>query len=208
MSKFAMIGTGLVVGLVLDGCSSYHTGKHGPTLHAKAPIAGPSITGEAHLYEEYEGRTRIKLKLQESPDSKLTPGLHAIHIHETGNCEPFSAAQGHFDGNIDLQVNPDANVSSGLGNHPYHLGDLPNLSADDSRKGSLYTITSRVTLSPGLNILFDKDGSAFIVHELEDKYLPDPPTKDAPGGPRSMRRHRHGVRHGVRPAGLDAPTSG
>jgi Cu-Zn family superoxide dismutase len=153
-------------------------------LHAKAAIAGPGITGEAQLYEEYEGRVRIKLKLQGSPESKLTPGLHAIHIHETGNCEPFSAAKGHYDGNIDPQANPEANVSPGLGNHPYHLGDLPNLSVDENRKGTLYTITSRVTLSDGLNTLFDKDGSAFIIHELQDKYLPDPPTKDAPGGPR------------------------
>jgi Cu/Zn superoxide dismutase len=28
------------------------------------------------------------------------------------------------------------------------------------------------------------DGSAFIIHEFDDKYLPDPVTKDAPGGPR------------------------
>ena len=55
---------------------------------------------------------------------------------------------------------------------------------DNSRKGSLYTITSRVTLSEGLNTIHDMDGSAFIIHELEDKYLPDPVTKDAPGGPR------------------------
>jgi Cu-Zn family superoxide dismutase len=183
MRTFITIGTGVAIGLILSGCS-YHTGKHATTLHAKAAIAGPGITGEADLYEEYEGRVRIKLNLQGSPDSKLTPGLHAIHIHETGNCEPFSAAKGHYDGNIDPQVNPEANVSPGLGNHPYHLGDLPNLSVDDDRKGSLYTITSRVTLSDGLNTLFDKDGSAFIIHELQDKYLPDPPTKDAPGGPR------------------------
>ena len=24
----------------------------------------------------------------------------------------------------------------------------------------------------------------FIIHEFDDQYLPDPPTKDAPGGPR------------------------
>lgn len=184
MSTFTTIGTGVAIGLVLSGCSSYHTGKHGAALHAKAAIAGPGITGEAHLYEEYEGRVRITLNLQGSHDSKLTPGLHALHIHETGNCEPFSAAKGHYDGNVDPQVNPEANVSPGLGNHPYHLGDLQNLSVDETRKGSLYTITSRVTLSDGLNTLFDKDGSAFIIHELQDKYMPDPPTKDAPGGPR------------------------
>jgi Cu-Zn family superoxide dismutase len=152
--------------------------------NAKAVISGPGITGEAHMYEEYEGRVRIKLKLDGTPESKLKPGRHAIHIHETGRCEPFSAAKGHYDGNVDPQVNPDATVSPGLGNHPYHLGDLPNLMVDEQGKGLLYTLTSRVTLSPGLNTLFDKDGSAFIIHEFEDKYLPDPPTKDASGGPR------------------------
>lgn len=185
MRRFMFVGSGLVaVSLLLAGCTSWHKGKHKTTLHAKAAIAGPGITGEAHLYEEYEGRIRIKLKVHGDAASKLTPGLHAIHIHETGNCEPFSAAKGHYDGNIDPQANPEANVSPGLGNHPYHLGDLPNLSVNDGRDGSLYTITSRVTLSDGLTTLFDKDGSAFIIHEYADKYLPDPPTKDAPGGPR------------------------
>lgn len=184
MRTLTIIGPGLLAGLVLAGCSSYHTGKHATTAHARAVISGPGISGEALLYEEYEGRVRIKVTLKGRPDSKLTPGLHAIHIHETGNCEPFSAAKGHYDGNIDPQVNPDANVSPGLGNHPYHLGDLPNLSVDKDGSGSLYTITSRVTLSDGLNRVHDKDGSAFVIHAFRDQYLPDPPTKDAPGGPR------------------------
>jgi Cu-Zn family superoxide dismutase len=181
-----LVGTVLVLSafVPLVGCSSYHMGRFEKSLHARAVITGPGITGEAHLYEEYEGRVRIKLKLDGTPESKLKPGRHAIHIHETGNCEPFSAAKGHYDGNVDTSINPEANVTSGLGNHPYHLGDLQNLFVNDDGKGSLYTITSRVTLSQGLNTLFDTDGSAFIIHELEDKYLPDPPTKDAPGGPR------------------------
>jgi Cu-Zn family superoxide dismutase len=170
--------------VLIAGCARHYTGKLEQKLHAKAVIAGPGITGEAKLYQEYEGRVRIVLKLEGTAESKLTPGRHAIHIHETGACEPFTAAKGHYDGNVDIQANPEANVTPGLGNHPYHLGDLPNLMVDESRKGSLYTITSRVTLSPGLTTLFDKDGSAFIIHGLEDKYLPDPPTKDAPGGPR------------------------
>ena len=170
--------------VLIAGCAGYHAGKLENKLHAEATIAGPGISGEAHLYQEYEGRIRIKMMVQGTPDSKLTPGRHAVHIHEVGACEPFTAAKGHYDGNIDPQVNPEANVSPGLGNHPYHLGDLPNLVVDENRKGTLYTITSRVTLAPGLTTLFDADGSAFIVHGLEDKFIPDPPTKDAPGGPR------------------------
>jgi Cu-Zn family superoxide dismutase len=145
------VGTALVVAafVPLVGCSTYHMGRLEKTLHAKAVITGPGITGEAHLYEEYEGRVRIKVKLDGTPESKLKPGLHAIHIHETGNCEPFAAAKGHYDGNVDTSINPEANVTSGLGNHPYHLGDLQNLSVNDDRKGSLYTITSRVTCPRG-----------------------------------------------------------
>lgn len=186
MSARRFCGVTIIVGsmALLAGCAGYHTGKVSPKLYAKAVIAGPGISGEAHVYEEYEGRVRIKLKLDGTPESKLTPGRHAIHIHETGNCEPFSAAKGHFDGNVDPNVNPEANVNPGLGNHPYHLGDLPNLMVTEERKGTLYTITSRVTLSDGLNTLFDADGSAFIIHEFEDKYVPDPPITDAPGGPR------------------------
>lgn len=184
--KPTMLWVVLVMGTVVltAGCSRHYTGKLDQRLHAKAVIAGPGITGEAKLHQEYEGRVRIVLKLEGTAESKLMPGLHAVHIHETGACDPFAAAKGHFDGNVDPQVNPEANVTPGLGNHPYHLGDLPNLTVDENRKGSLYTITSRVTLAPGLNSLFDKDGSAFIIHGLEDKYLPDPPAKDAPGGPR------------------------
>ena len=170
--------------LSVTGCAGYHTGKLDKKLQAKAVIAGPGITGEAYIHEEYEGRVRITVRLEGTPESKLTPGRHAIHIHETGNCTSFAATQGHYDGNILSGFNPDANVSPGLANHPYHLGDLPNLMVGEGRKGSLYTITNRVTISDGLTTLFDKDGSAFVIHELEDRYLPDPPTKDAPGGAR------------------------
>ena len=184
MNRLFLMILPVAVLTLLAGCSSYHTGKRDTKLQAYAAIAGQGIIGEADLYEEYEGRVRIKLRLEGNPASKLNPGRHAVHIHETGACDPFTAAKGHYDGNIDTLVNPEANVSPGLGNHPYHLGDLPNLKVSEDRKGSLYTITSRVTLSDGLNTLFDEDGSAFIVHELEDQYLPDPPTTDGPGGPR------------------------
>lgn len=174
--------------LSLVGCVRHYTGEHLVPFKARAVISGLGIVGDATLLEEREGRVRLLLTLTGTPASKLTPGRHALHIHETGQCEPWSAAQGHFDGNVDPTVNPRANVSPGLENHPYHLGDLPNLLVTElpngERKGSLLTVTSRVTLSPGLNTVFDHDGSAIVIHELEDKYLPDPPTTDAPGGPR------------------------
>ena len=89
---------------------------------------------EKHICTRNMKGASRSIELNGTPESKLTPGRHAIHIHETGNCEPFSSAKGHFDGN-EYGANPQANVSPGLGNHPYHLGDLQNLSVDNSRKG-------------------------------------------------------------------------
>ena len=137
------------------GCTPYYTGKPDTTVQAYATITGAGITGEADLYEAYEGRVRITMKLERTTASKLTPGRHALHVHETGTCDPFAAAKCHYDGNSDALVNPEANVSPGLGTYPSHLGDLPNFKVSEDRKGSLYTMTSRVTLSEGLNTLFD-----------------------------------------------------
>ena len=175
-------GLGTIV--ALTACVA-HTGKLPSELHAKADIDGPGIKGEAWLEQGYEGRVRIKMKVTGDATSKLTPGLHGVHIHETGDCTPpFTAAKGHYDGNIDPAINPGANVSPGLENHPYHLGDLTNLEVDANRNGTLYMVTSRVTLTPGLTTVFDGDNSAFVIHEFEDKYLPQPPTANGPGGPR------------------------
>ena len=95
-----LVRTALVLSafVPLAGCLFYHTGKHEKTLHAKAVIAGPGITGEAHLYEEYEGRVRIKLKLEGMLDSKLKPGRHAIHMHEAGTASPSRQPRGTMTG--------------------------------------------------------------------------------------------------------------
>jgi superoxide dismutase, Cu-Zn family len=195
--KMLKVVVGVSAIAALAGCMHYYTGKLPAEVKAKADITGPGITGEAWLEQEYEGRVRIKMKVKGDPTSQLTPGLHAVHIHAVGDCggtPPFSAAKGHYDGNVVPGANdgdpsatppvPTANVSPGLENHPYHLGDLQNMEVDADRVGTLYTLTSRVTLAPGLTTLFDSDGSAFIIHGLPDQYKAQPPVTNAPGGPR------------------------
>ena len=108
----------------------------------------------------------------------LAPGQHALHIHETGKCTPCSAAKGHFDPGPDSNSSPD-------GNHPFHAGDLINLTIDDSGRGNLLTVTSRVTLSEGPLSVFDEDGSAFIVHVDPDTYCPDGEEAGCAGGARA-----------------------
>jgi Cu-Zn family superoxide dismutase len=98
--------------------------------------------------------------------SGLPAGKHALHIHETGACEPpFESAGGHF--------NP-GGAQHGWDNEAGpHAGDLPNVYVGE---GSLQVefITDQVTLDDGATSLFDDDGSAIVIHEGQDDYRSDP----------------------------------
>ena len=109
----------------------------------------------------------------------LKPGeRHGLHLHEYGSCGDtnsvtgatgaFMGAGGHYDPGPNGNSNPD-------GNHPFHMGDLPNLGANDFGVALLSYRTSRVTLSPGPVSLFhsnegtDVANSAVILHLNEDQ---------------------------------------
>jgi superoxide dismutase, Cu-Zn family len=98
--------------------------------------------------------------------SGLPAGKHALHIHETGACEPpFESAGGHF--------NPtDAEHGWDSPGGP-HAGDLPNIYVGEGAVQVEY-ITDRVTLEEGETSLFDDDGSALVIHEGQDDYVSEP----------------------------------
>lgn len=111
----------------------------------------------------------------------LTPGQHGMHIHETGSCSDtataFGGAGGHFDPGPFSSSNPvDAN-------HPFHMGDLPNLEVSEEGVGTLKRYkTSRITLSAGPLSVFDANGSAVIIHQNPDLGMTG--VSGASGGPR------------------------
>lgn len=156
-------------------------------VRARATIAGPpgsEIKGEVS-FVELEGNApvpgvRIEARIT-GPADRLAPGPHGFHIHETGNrgacVPPYQAARGHFDPGP--SGNPDPDV-----NHPFHLGDIPNLVVDEKGVGVMKATTSRITLSPGPLTLFDADGSAIIVHEKPDQGTPGAAKSGVSGGPR------------------------
>jgi superoxide dismutase, Cu-Zn family len=155
-------------------------------VRARATIAGPpgsGIKGEVTLSELRgnfpEPGVQIEARVT-GPAGGLTPGLHGFHIHENakGGCvPPYTSAGGHLDPGP--AGNPDPDV-----NHPFHTGDIPNLVVDAGGVGTLKTITSRITLSPGPLSVFDENGSAFILHEEADKGTPGPAKSGVSGGPR------------------------
>lgn len=103
----------------------------------------------------------------------LTPGFHAMHVHDVGECDPggrrpFSSAEGHY-------------VGEG-GEHGDHDGDLPPLLVLDDGTADARFVTDAVTLEE----LTEGDASALIVHEGRDNQanIPERYTSDdgeAPG---------------------------
>lgn len=146
------------------------------TMKAHADIKGEGITARAELVERKQGTgTVVDISLTASG---LKPGLHGVHLHAVGKCEaPFTSAGGHFDPGPASNTDPDAN-------HPYHMGDIPNLQVGQDGKGTLKATTTRVTLSAGPLSLFDEDGTAIIIHGNEDQGITGAPKSGVSGGPR------------------------
>lgn len=142
------------------------------------------ISGKATFTEyDVDGFKYVRLVLDLEGDPKdLTPGKHAVHIHEKAacDCEGFKCAGGHFDPGPSGNTDPDAN-------HGYHAGDLPSITVDKSGKGHLEAITTRITLSDGpVSILQPSEGTSLMVHANPDPHTPGETGSGHSGGPRLL----------------------
>ena len=101
--------------------------------------------------------------------SGLTPGKHAFHIHEFGDCSAADAtsAGSHFNPMKKPHGAPDAAER--------HEGDLGNIEADSNGKAHLEMKDSMLKLSGENSII----GRAVIVHEKVDDW--SQPTGNAGG---------------------------
>jgi superoxide dismutase, Cu-Zn family len=145
-------------------------------VRAHADIKGEGITGTADFVESQQGSGKIVTITLSI--SGLKAGMHGVHLHAVGKCTPdFGAAGGHFDPGPAGNPDPDAN-------HPFHMGDIPQITAGAAGTATLKVVTTRVTLSEGPLSLFDADGSAIIVHGNPDQGITGEPRSGVSGGPR------------------------
>lgn len=177
MNAKSLIITGAAVAVAGSILLAQGPEKPQSVMKARAEIKGDGITGTVEFEEQTRGTARavmINLKA-----SGLKPGLHGVHLHAIGKCEPpgFTAAGGHFDPGPAGNTDPDAN-------HPFHMGDIPNLEVGKDGNGTLRSVTTRVTLSDGPLSLFDADGTAIIIHANPDKGITGETKSGVSGGPR------------------------
>jgi Cu-Zn family superoxide dismutase len=186
--KTAALGMGVFGVLAAGALSPTGTLAQSGGLRAKATIAGEGITGTATL-REIDAHTKGMTDSSFATGLKgveitvdvtgLKPGAHGIHIHAVGKCESpgFTTAGGHFDPGPAGNMDPDMN-------HPFHMGDLPNLVADAKGHATMTVITTRVTLGPGPLSLFGANGTAIIVHANPDQGVTGEAKSGLSGGPR------------------------
>lgn len=151
-------------------------------MRARAEIIGNNngICGYADFIEIKKGtQNLVKIKVQITGDPiVLTPGEHGIHIHEKGVCEPpFLSAGGHFDPGPAGNTDPDVN-------HPYHMGDLPNITVDEKGNGNLEAVSTRITLSPSPLTILTGEGTSIMIHTHHDPYQEGEHGSGISGGPR------------------------
>ncbi len=158
MAMRRMIG-GLVMTMALLAPASALGGgaKAVATLESRS---GSTVTGTA-TFTQKNGRIFARVVVK-----GLTPGQHAIHVHEKGDCSAPDAASagGHW--------NPSSENHGQWGHPPFHHGDIGNLVANAKGTAKLSLESDRWTIGDGQPI--DILGHAVIVHAKADDFTTQP----------------------------------
>jgi len=128
------------------------------------PTVGSNAKGIV-MFTKEEGGVRVVAVFEGVP-----AGVHGFHIHEFGDCSSAdgTAAGGHF--------NPQNMEHAGPMAEKRHVGDLGNITADDSGKAQLSYVDKHLAFSGPNSIL----GRGLILHAKPDD-LKTQPTGDAGG---------------------------
>lgn len=120
------------------------------------------VVGSVNITEDANGTT-LEIEV-----SGLDEGLHGVHLHETGKCDPseFSSAGGHW--------NPTGAQHGRDNPKGSHLGDLANIGVSESGEGKATYLLASVLRTGTQTQISDDDGTALVIHAGPDDYRSDP----------------------------------
>ncbi|WP_022682971.1 superoxide dismutase family protein [Sphingobium bisphenolivorans] len=166
--KIAVIALALPMVLLLPACAATDNRAPGsaaaaaPGAQASLLAADGSARGDAKVTQAADG-LHVLVRAQ-----GLTPGMHAVHIHTTGNCTPpdFTSAGSHWNpaGRKHGRDNPDG----------MHMGDMPNMIAGADGSGEMEYVIHDAAIREGAAPLLDADGAAVVIHAQADDNKSDP----------------------------------
>ncbi len=147
--------------LALAGCQTVYENAATPIGSATILDRQGAQIGTARLYS-LGGEVTLNASF-----SGLGEGVHAVHLHTTGDCSAgdFTSAGGH--------LNPGGNQHGTRNPQGAHLGDMPNVTIGADGSGTMSTVL-RGTREAIEAAVFDADGTAIVVHEGVDDYRSDP----------------------------------
>ena len=119
------------------------------------------VTGMATFTQTAEGKVKLTLSV-----NNLTPGKHAVHLHENGDCSAAdaSSAGGHW--------NPTEDEHGKRGEDDYHAGDIDNLTVGEDGIGSLVMVVDGWSIGDGQDS--DILNKAVIIHADADDFTSQP----------------------------------
>jgi len=123
------------------------------------PTAGNKVTGTVTFTPVADG-VQVHAEI-----TGLTSGKHGFHVHEFGDCSAADAASAgaHFNPTHKAHAGPDAPER--------HVGDMGNIQADASGKGTLEYVDHQISLT---NEQRSAIGRSVVVHAKPDDLKSQP----------------------------------
>lgn len=151
--------------LLLAGCTTL-AGTENPVSTASLVRSDGSVAGTVKIFPQPNG---VLLRISAIG---LPPGLHGVHVHAVGRCDPpgFTTAGAHW--------NPTGRQHGHNNPAGWHSGDLGNVGIGaEGRLAAGLLVPGADLYTAGIsapNVLLDADGAALVLHARADDERSDP----------------------------------